>query len=65
MFMDGKETRLTGAVDSSFRAMEYFGYIGWIQIAQGLVLVFYCCHNKLQQIQQFQTTQSYYLTGVA
>lgn len=48
------ETRLTGAVGECIRTMGSFGYISWVQSAQGFVLILFCCQNKVPQIQQLK-----------
>ena len=41
-----KGDELARAVDTDFKAMGCFGYISWIQFAEGLE--FFCCfHNRL------------------
>ena len=41
-----KGDELARAVDTDFQAMGCFGYISWIQFAEGLE--FFCCfHNRL------------------
>lgn len=44
-----KGDELARAVDTDFKAMGCFGYISWIQFAEGLEF-FYCFHNRLPQI---------------
>lgn len=46
--------RLAGPVGECVRTMGSFGYVSWVQSAQGLVLIFFCCQNKVPQIEQLK-----------